>query len=155
MRFLVPALLAGAALAGCIQSEPVGPASLPAALEGLVVPAGSTSVELRGRVELPGQGMDMLPGQVDEQALEVPAGAILVRLNLTWAAKGPTRETSDLDMFVVDSEGREAGRAASLDDPEVASIRITPKVHVGTWTVRVVNFNNPATDYTVLAEVFQ
>lgn len=154
MRIVLPISLAlsALALAGCV-AQPVQPASLDAPLGMLRVPSSSEVVTITGHVALPSNGMVVLPGQSDEQPLEVPAEALLVRLNLSWAAKGPTPETSDLDLYVFDADGEQVGQAASLADPEAAQVRVTSKVSPGIWTLRVVNFNNPETDYTILAEV--
>lgn len=139
-------------LAGCIAS-PVQPASVADPLAGLRVPQATDVVNLTGHLTLPSNGMAILPGQAEEQPLEVPADALRVRFNLTWSTLGPTPETSDLDLYIFDGDGEQVGQAASLSHPEQTQVRVTSKVVPGTWTVRVVNFNNPETDWALTAEV--
>lgn len=160
-RYGIVGLVAAALLlAGCIGSQqPVEQQSVIAPpLEGLRTLGELTSTfqEVKGTLSLPGTaGNTMLAGQVDEQKVDVPEGALFVKFKLEWTEKGLDAQTSDLDLFIYDAEGRFAGSAASLEDPEEAKVRVTSKLAPGSWMTRVWNYNNPPTDYTITVEVLK
>ena len=78
--------------------------------------------------------------EVDAIALEVPADAVSVKLRLGWTG------VADLDLVLLDPEGREVASAATLANPEVID---TPVTLPGTYTIQVAGYASLLTNYRV------
>ncbi|HEX4853319.1 S8 family serine peptidase [Arenimonas sp.] len=82
--------------------------------------------------------------EVDEYALEVPADGVSVRVQLGWSG------VADLDLELLDPEGRAIASAASLANPEVLDVQVTLP---GTYRIRVNGYASLLTNYRVDAVV--
>lgn len=90
-------------------------------------------------------------GSTHEQPFDVPADALFAKFNLTWSERSSSM-SNDLDLYILDSDGRVVAQGASNAENEVAKVRMTSRV-APPFTVRVVNFDNPPTTFNVAVEV--
>ncbi len=79
----------------------------------------------------------IFPGDDQVYTVDVPQGATVFETSLTWVQDWSTWPTNDLDVIVVDPQGRTYYQGATLDGPEF--VRITNPV-AGTYQIHVVGY---------------
>ena len=74
--------------------------------------------------------------------LTIPSGVSSAEFRLTWREDWGRYPTADLDMFLIDPLGAANVGGATLNDPEVVTIK-NPKA--GNWIILVNGFSIPTT----------